>query len=142
MEISDKELIILNSILDIFEIDSFDPARGHIERIFMDDNLFIFSGMDVSSKDIRKLVVNYDFIDEKGSLLEKRRKVDNNKNIIIEDTIVFNKQRDTIVGVQKYLKEVSTLREKHRVMHVDHEGLFEKPITKKMENSFQKVYKK
>ena len=142
MDISNKELIVLNSILDIFEIHNFDPARGHIERVSMNDNYFVFSGMDVSSEDIRKLVVNYDFIEEKGSLLEKRRRVDKDKNIIIEDTIVFNKQKDTIVGVQKYLEEVSSLREKHRVMHIDHEGLFEKPITKKMDDSFQKVYKK
>ena len=142
MDINEEQLRILNSILNIFEIEKFDPAKGHIERVSMQDDLFIFSGIDVSDKDVRKLVVNYDFLDDKGSLLEKRRKVDNHKNLIVEDTIVFNRQGETLVGVQKYLKEVRTLNNRQRVMHIDHEGLFEKPITKKMENSFQKVYKK
>ena len=142
MDINEEQLRILNNILNIFEIEKFDPAKGHIERVSMQGDLFIFSGIDVSDKDVRKLVVNYDFLDDKGSLLEKRRKVDNHKNVIVEDTIVFNRQGETLVGVQKYLKEVRSLNNRQRVMHIDHEGLFEKPITKKMENSFQKVYKK
>ena len=85
MDINEEQLRILNNILNIFEIEKFDPAKGHIERVSMQDDLFIFSGIDVSDKDVRKLVVNYDFLDDKGSLLEKT-------NQLLVTNLVFAKR--------------------------------------------------
>lgn len=143
MEIKEEELELLNTLFDVFEIDRFNEGFSHVEEVGVEDNTFKFRGLDIVNNNIRKLEVDYKLFAKTGRILERRRKIDDHKDIIVENTLEFlTDDSNIMITAQRYVRDDYSLSERRRAGYIEHEGIGEFPVTRELDKAREKVYKK